>query len=342
MDVSRNHGALRVPVNPCILYGLFVLFLFGATPASGQSSSPASGAPHSTTAYDVASFETELDRISDLLQKKTGPSEMTALGESLPDRWTVATPEKNYSISTEFLRGQLRTNSEKSAQAWVDHLRRELENYSATPPQGTADSRAELDGILGGAEFAAVHPPTSWDLFRQRLAAWIERLLLRLFGSLARYPLGGYILFWVVVVLGVGIVALWVFRFMVSRDRIDSLSPGQIIHPVRTWQEWLQAARAAANTNDFREAIHSAYWAGITRLEDTGILPRDRTKTPREYLLLVSQPAPRERASHAAYREPLTVLTSRLERTWYGSRAANFDDFRDTLRQLEALGCQLE
>jgi hypothetical protein len=342
MDVSRNHGASTVVVNPGIVYVLFVFFLFAGAPASGQSSSPGSRISDSTTRYDVVSFERELTRISDLLEKKPAPREMTALRDSLPDRWIVVTPEKDYLISTEFLRGQLGANSGRIAQVWVDHLRQELQSYPATPRPEAADPKAELAAILGGPEFNAVHPPTSWDLFRQRLAAWFERMLPRLFGNMDRYPIGGYVLFWIVVVLGVGVLALWLFRFMVSRDRIDSLPAGQIACPLRTWQEWIQAARTAANRNDFRQAIHSAYWAGITRLEDTGILPRDRTKTPREYLLLISQPASGDSVSHADYREPLTVLTSRLERTWYASRSADFDDFRDTLRQLEALGCQLD
>ena len=135
---------------------------------------------------------------------------------------------------------------------------------------------------------------------------------------------------------------MWLFRFMVSRDRIDSLPPGEIVASTRTWQEWVRAAREAANRNDFREAVHSAYWAGITRLEDNGVLPKDRTKTPREYLRLVSEPSPHELAPRPIYREPLAELTKHLERIWYANRGAGPDDFRDTLRQLEALGCPLE
>jgi hypothetical protein len=167
-------------------------------------------------------------------------------------------------------------------------------------------------------------------------------MLLRLFGEMAQYPIGGQVLFWAIVVLCVGFLALWVFRFTVSRDRIEALPPGHVVAPSRTWQEWIRVARMAASRNDFREAIHAAYWAGIARLEDTGMLPKDRTKTPREYLRLISQPARGELMPPAAYRQPLTVLTSRLERTWYGNRPASGDDFRDTLEQVEALGCQLE
>jgi len=343
MTVWRKYGALRVPAGARLVCVFFLLLIPRFAPAWQQAQGPHAKTQDSTNgAYEVASLTAELARISAVLEKKPGAQELTALRDSLPAQWTVTTPEKEYAISTVFLRGQLNADSTSIARQWVEHLKAQLESYTAMRPPGAANSRAELDSILGSPEFAAVHPPTRWDIFRQRIAAWVERMLLRLFGGLVRYPIGGQILFWAVVVVCVGFLALWVFRFTVSRDRIDALPPGHVAAPTRTWQEWIRAARLAADKNDFREAIHSAYWAGITRLEDTGMLPKDRTKTPREYLRLILQPSPRELISPAAYREPLTVLTNRLERTWYGNRAASGEDFRDTLQQVEALGCQLE
>jgi len=332
-----------VPAGACLVCLFFLLLIPRCAPASELEQGPPAKTQGSTNgAYEVVSLTAELAHISAVLEKKPGARELTALRDSLPAQWTVTTPEKEYAISTVFLRGQLNADSTSIARQWVEHLKGQLESYTAIRPPGAANSRAELDGILGSPEFAAVHPPTRWDIFRQRVAAWIERLLLRLFGGLVRYPIGGQILFWAVVAVCVGFLALWVFRFTVSRDRIDALPPGHVAAPTRTWQEWIRAARLAAGKNDFREAIHSAYWAGITRLEDTGMLPKDRTKTPREYLRLILQPSTWEQSSPAAYREPLTVLTNRLERTWYGNRAASGEDFRDTLQQVEALGCQLE
>jgi hypothetical protein len=137
-------------------------------------------------------------------------------------------------------------------------------------------------------------------------------------------------------------VAIWLVRFLQSRDRFDTLaSSGSVIAP-RTWQEWIRMAREAANRGDYREGVHSAYWAGIVRLEDSGVLPRDRTRTPREYLRLVTEPSSGELLSRPMHREPLAALTSRLERIWYANRGAGPEDFHDSLRQLEALGCPLE
>jgi Domain of unknown function (DUF4129) len=292
---------------------------------------------------DVESFAAELRRLSDTLAKNPSGQRLATLRDSLPQYWIVKASGNSYSISSEFLKRQLSSGANGLAKAWVDHLVLELQSYSVAHPTSEGNPRGELDKILAGSEFAAVHQPSAWELFRQRLAAWVNRLLLRIFGGLARYPIGGQILFWLVLLAGVGFIALWLFRFMAGRDRMDSLPLGEIAGASRTWQEWIQMAREAAKRDDFRNAVHSAYWAGIARLEDVGVVPRDRTKTPREYLRLVTQPSELETTPIPiyVYREPLAELTRRFERIWYANRGAGPEDFQQTLQQLEAMGCQL-
>jgi hypothetical protein len=241
--------------------------------------------------HDVESFTAELRRLSDTLAKSPSGHQLVTLQDSLPQYWTVRTSEGSYSISSEFLKRQLASGASGLAKAWVDHVVLEMQSYCARESTSDGNPRRELDKILAGSEFAAVHQPSAWELFRQRLAAWVNRLLLRIFGGLARYTIGGQILFWLVLLAGVGFVALWLFRFMAGRDRMASLPLREIVSASRTWQEWIQMAREAAKRSDFREAVHLAYWAGIARLEDVGVVPKDRTKTPREYLRLVTQPS---------------------------------------------------
>src|SRR5207302_5983647 len=214
--------------------------------------------------------------------------------------------------------------------------------YSAKPATSSPPARGELERILKRPEFEAVRPPSPSELLRQRVEAWIEQMLLRLLGGIGQHPLGGQILFWFLVIAAVGVVAMWVFRFFASRDRVNALPPSVDVTAVRTWQEWIRAAREAAKQGNFREAVHSAYWAGIARLEDDGVVPKDRTKTPREYLRLVVESAPGELGPAPAPREPLAALTSGLERAWYANRGARAEDFHESLRHLEALGCSLE
>ena len=305
------------------------------------------------TTYDAASFEAELKRLSTLLGKKPTKEEMAALRDALPHEWKVRTAEGKYGVSTQPLRNQLTALQSEKAKQWVEMLEAEVAGYSArrrgADPQ---QARKELEKILSRREYASVHGPTAWERYREQLALWIGKLLYRLFGRMAGRRITGQIVFWTLLIVGVGCIGLWVFRFLVSRDRIDGLQPSNVLVASRTWQEWIRLAREAANRGDFREAVHSTYWAGIVYLEDAGMLPRDRTKTPRECLRLlkersqsdtrVQQKAGDEAVGLRSPREPLAALTTRMERAWYAKLGANAEDFRESMNQLEALGCQLE
>jgi hypothetical protein len=244
------------------------------------------------------------------------------------------------------LRDRLTADNTADAQAWLENTSEELASYTDGTTAQPGDAAAELHKILAEDQFAGVRPPSAWEIFRQRVIAWLQKLLSRLFAGLSRYPLSGDILFWLVVMGAVSLIAFAIFRFFINRDRLEPMVRSQEVLASRSWQEWLLLARTAASRGDFREAVHSAYWAGIVRLEETGILARDRSKTPREYLRLASAPSSTSGLASAAanrqYREPLAALTNRLEKVWYANRGANAEDFQDTLRQLEALGCRLE
>lgn len=327
----------------CRVLSLLVLLVVVVTPATfgqRQHATPETDGPVSSV-YDRTSFTAELRRISNLLKKKPSKNEMAALRDSLPKHWTVSTPEGSFSISSQPLRNQLTSLSNEKAQAWINHLEQEVE-FSGQSAPGFHNEREELDRILARSEFGAVRPPSAWELLRQRMEAWIERMLVRLLGGASRHPIGGEILFWFLVVAAVGVVAMWVFRFFASRDRGSVLEPSANMMAVRTWQEWIREAREASSRGDFREAVHSAYWAGIARLEDLGAVPKDRTRTPREYLQLVVESADGQLAPPPVHQEPLTALTKELERIWYANRGAGLEDFRESLRHLEALGCPLE
>ena len=327
----------------CSVFSLLIPLAFVVSPATfgqGQLAAPQAGGAFSPV-YDRSSFTAELRRIAGILRKRPSKNEMLALRDAVPRRWTVSTPDGSFSISSEPLRNQLTSLSSEKAQAWVNHLEQEVE-FSAQPVSSSPNARAELDHILARSEFAAVKPPSAWDLFRQRLAAWVENMLLKLLGGASRHPLGGQILFWLLIVVAVGIAAMWVFRFFASRDRVNALAPTADVIAVRTWQEWIREARESASRGDFREAVHSAYWAGIARLEDLGVVPKDRTKTPREYLQLVFEPAEGLVVPESFHREPLAALTKGLERIWYANRGAGLEDFRESLRHLEAMGCPVE
>jgi uncharacterized protein DUF4129 len=291
--------------------------------------------------YDRASFSAELGRLDKALQGKPSAANLGELRRSLPATWSVSTPEHTYRISTNPLRDKLSSSAAIKAETWLEQLQVEVE----APGWKTTNSetaRAELNKILTGPGFQGVRPPSALDLLRGRVAAWVGRMLMKLFGNISRHPIGAEILFWLLLLGGATFIALWLFRYVSAQDSMNAFRPASSIVTSRSWQEWMRAARQASARGDLREAVHSAYWAGITRLEETGALPRDRTKTPREYLRLLHVAGADTSGPRANYNEPLAKLTSRLERIWYANRVADSEDFNDSLRQLEALGCLLE
>ena len=98
------------------------------------------------------------------------------------------------------------------------------------------------------------------------------------------------------------------------------------------WRSWLADARTAAGNGNWREAIHYAYWAGISNLEESGAWIPDRARTPREYLRLISP--------NNSRRPVLHDLTKKFELTWYGQLNAQPADYDAVLLDLEKLGCR--
>ena len=135
--------------------------------------------------------------------------------------------------------------------------------------------------------------------------------------------------------------ALVLFRYWTRRAALEELQAPDVVAYIRTWQEWIQTAREAATRGDFREAVHSAYWAGISYLEESEVVRKDRTRTPREYMRLISN-ATQLAASGRKTREALSSLTIVLEQVWYGRRPASSQDFTNAIQSVEALGCQLQ
>ncbi len=307
--------------------------------AAEQSAASAPASPRDT--YDPTSFAKELHHLDVTLDGKLSDKDFADLQRSLPSVWQIVTPERTYSISSSPLRVLLRKDKTEDAQEWLENLGAQVNTYAVASP-GYGDSQDRLKKILADPRFGAVRPPGAWEMMRQRIVAWIVRMLDKLLGGIARHPIGAQILFWALLVAGVGFIAMLVYRFFARRDKMQELKPSTSPITMRSWQEWVRSAREAAARKDYREAIHCAYWAGITRLQDAGALPRDRAKTPREYLRALASPRTEPANSHEQFKEPLGKLTNQFERAWYANRGARAEDFTDTLSQLEALGCPLD
>jgi hypothetical protein len=134
--------------------------------------------------------------------------------------------------------------------------------------------------------------------------------------------------------VGVAVLALawFVYREMKRNARLETIMPEVLPVSAKQWRVWLEEAQAAAAKGLWRDAVHLAYWGGISFLEESGMWRPDQARTPREYLRLL--PAD----SH--HREALSTLTRQLEVTWYGNQPAGSETFADTLTHLEEMGCR--
>ena len=335
-----------------LLVLLFASFMRCSVGAAQQDSSESTAARGNVYA-NAQTFAAELQRIGNAIAKQKGtPSGLAALRQNLPSAWEISTVERRYTVSAEPLRSLLgdaekEKNPEKlaakarEAADWAFDLANQINGYAGAQTHNAPSARPALERILSRREFGAVQGPTKWDLLRQRINRWIEDLLLRFFGQIGRHPMGAKVLFWLLVIAVVLWLAVALFRYWTRRTALEELQAPDSVTFVRTWQEWVHAAREAATRGDFRDAIHSAYWAGISYLEESEAVRKDRSRTPREYVRLVST-STQFVASGRKTREALSSLTTVLEQVWYGRRAASNQDFASAMQNVEALGCQLQ
>jgi hypothetical protein len=331
---------------------LFCVIAAGATGVPRQDSAlPAVGG--SNVYPDATSFAGELRRIGNAIAKeKANPAGLAVLRRNLPSHWEITTSERSYTLSAEPLSGLLRdaergknakTISAKADEAaeWAFDLANQAKAHAESPLDGGVNVRTSLQKILSRREFGGAEAPSRMELFRRRVIREIERLLVRIIESIGRYPIGARVFFWAILVAGVVWLAVMLFRYWTRRAALEELQAPDSVAYVRSWQEWIQAAREAASCGDFREAVHSAYWAGISSLEDNQMVRKDRTRTPREYMRLISN-STQLVATGRKTREALSALTVVLEQVWYGRRPANNQDYAQALQSVEALGCHLQ
>lgn len=347
----------KLVLHGIVLGGLCVLP--HAVPCLASPQKPGPTAVQSTAAEDPTAFAAELRALEAKLLGGNGTAnEALALRRRLPSSWTVETPERRYEISSEPLRDLLdraarddahRKEILKQAGMWAENAATQAEGYvaseSAASSSSGATARAKLEQILKRREFSPARPPSAWDQLRQRIGQWVLRMFEKLFGSMARHPIGSKLLFWFIIFGVVCWLVTMLVRFWTGRGRNIALQSIGTITAHRSWQEWIREAQDAAARGEFREAIHLLYWAGITRLEDLSILTVDHTRTPREQLRLLSNPAksgtPMAASATPAQRAPMVGLTIQFERVWYGRRRASVEDFRECLKHVEDLGCRL-
>lgn len=286
----------------------------------------------------TAQYRAELDQLLAATQplNSSGTSAPELL-HKLPQAWHVRADQREFAISTEGLQRDIR-RYEKAQTAEhaiairtrLQALRREIDEFEK-PAADYSVSRAQLSSILARPEFRDVRGPGWFDRLKQWLLDALINLLRRLFRSTAIPTISKFVVY---ALMSIALLALVFIAYRaIWRDRSEQeIVPRDLPVSAKEWTIWLTEARAAAAKGEWREAIHLAYWAGISFLERQGLWKPDRARTPREYLRLLS--------AASEHRETLSALTRIFELAWYAKREASERTFSQTLTELEKLGCR--
>jgi len=309
--------------------------------------------PQSLTSpiYNSQSFIQELNRLKTGLESARRSTEtLRSYRESLPKAWSVEAGGRHYDVPTDLLvsrlvkaekQPELREQQLDQARDYLGALATETALLTAQPPPRSDSARAKLDAILARPEYAHTRQESWWGNLRARINEILYSALVRILGRVGGQASLGYVLLWIGICAAAVLIAYWIFRRWFRTARGVEMALQAVAVPLRSWQEWVFAAREAAGRADYRMAIHCAYWGGIARLQDLGALAPDRAKTPREYLRALHKAKLILPETLATRHQALSLLTSRLEKIWYGYQIATEADFHDSLTQLEILGCHL-
>lgn len=316
--------------NRKITVALLVLILFCSIPQARAES------------LTVAAYQQQLqDIVAKIDSLETHPENAGTLVTSIPDQVQVTTSSAEIKVSHKALRDSL------SAFAAADESKRpallqQAQQYARAMSAAagdfeknaadTATAQHKLQEILSRREFKTKEPSAK-DALLARIYYWIARLLSKLvFKGQASFDLMQLIIY---LLVGAAATLLLVWTIRRLRRPQEELPQREIIPfspSARGWRAWLADARTQAQKEDWRNAIHLAYWAGISYLEEHGAWKPNRARTPREYLRLIGKAA--------AQYPVLAALTRKLEIVWYGYGTAAEADFHEALGQLEKLGCR--
>jgi len=334
----RPAGPLRIPRKSTRV--LAFLAIFACFPLQLGAQTPA--AAPSASALSLEEYISELDRASQVVQDSS--KDTAALRDfraSLPDSWAVEANGNRFTVDTAWLRDALdsleknppaRATVESDAERQLAEMRAAAREMGArNEAENNGAARARLDQILSAREFRGPAGPSWWDVWKARILAWITRQLAKFFRHLGVSRAMGNWIAWSMIIIAALLLAAWAVRLAKRSGRDPRLDLRGAQTVGRDWRRWLDEAASAAKRGDYRAAIHAAYWAAVSRLEETNLLPEDRSRTPRESLRILKRESP----EHA----PLSRLTRCFELVWYGNREAKPADWSDAMEQLEKIGC---
>ncbi len=303
---------------------------------------PAPQAPADEKGLSLDEYQQQLSQLAAKIDALADhPEDAARTMASVPDKVPVNTGQGRITVSYRDLKSDLAVFSKSDQQKRAatlaqirDYVHRLVEEAEAYDRGGISKAaHQKLADILVRREFRHTHGPSPGDVLLAKILSWLSRLLGKLsFAGSSRFDLF-QILVYLLIAAALVLLAIWTLRRL--RRAPEEPTPREIIPfapSARSWRAWLAEARSLGQRQDWRNAIHLAYWAGISYLEEGGAWRPDRARTPREYLRLLG--------SRTAHYSPLAALTRKFEVVWYGQREAAEADFQETLGQLEKFGCR--
>jgi hypothetical protein len=270
------------------------------------------------------------------------PEAAGELLKAIPDQVTVSTGSGEIIASYKTLRNdvaafaaaneQKKPGALRELQAYTQALNAAAQGYEKSNADSNAQ-RNQLTQILARHEFRKVKGPDAKDAFLARIFRWLARLIGKAVAG--RTPNFDVMRMLIYLFVGIAITLLliWTVR------KFSKPHAGPLVREIipfspsaRGWRTWLAEARELAQQQDWRNAIHLAYWAGVSYLEEHGAWKPNRARTPREYLRLIG--------TRASQYPVFAAMTRKLETVWYGYGNASEADFQEALGQLEKLGCR--
>jgi hypothetical protein len=204
---------------------------------------------------------------------------------------------------------------------------------SAFVPGNVSNIRRKLDGILESGDYPPAKAPTLLERIWGDFVRWLLNSIVKAMPS-GSSPSAIFLLELTVISIPCGLLIWWFIRRL-QVQRLG-LSGDNVPHPsapsAQVWQEWLEQGQSLGRERRWREAIHHVYWAAISCLESRRLWPADRTRTPREYLGLLS--------GNPETRADLSALTRSFEHTWYGGLQASEKDFAEACGTLERIAAR--
>ncbi len=335
---------MRPATLPPTLRTFFLCCIFAASvwgPARGQSPAVATVSPSSpATKIGLADYESQLDsyfKSASNLHRKA--ADIARFRESIPAQWSVRAGQADINVSNEWLRSEL-WNAErhpKDADAATKRIERRLAAMRKAAGQLDVQSPLplapgeHLDKIFQRKEFRGLAGPSELERLMARISQWLLEQVTRILKLFHINAKAGNFLAWTVIGIAFALLCYWIWTRLRTTARVSGEATDAPQLPAMSSREWLDEALAAAERGDYREAVHCAYWAAVARLEDSGLLARDRARTPRESL--------RQLASRPSEQKTLRDLTRHFELIWYGYRPASAADWSGARAQLEQMGC---